>query len=132
MFRYTHMAAMVVVVAHRWHVRRVGNPGWYVVSRCWPATLSAAESILTNKFMDHLELELSQVAFLSMLTELLLDYVGIEHCPSDALPIDSNVPLVRAATPVDATHLVVQVDGSGHFNAKVTYSVTTTYGRLCR
>ena len=81
------------MVVHRWHVRRVGDPGWYVFSRSWPATLSAAESILTNELMDHLELELTKVAFPSALTELLLDDVGIEHCPSDAFPIDSNVPL---------------------------------------
>ena len=56
--------------------------------------------------MDHLELELPKVAVPSMLMELL-DDVGIEHCSSDAFPIDSNVPLVRAATPVDETHLVV-------------------------
>ena len=56
--------------------------------------------------MDQLELELPKVAVPSMLTELL-DDVGIEHCPSDAFPIDSNVPFVGAATPVDATHLVV-------------------------
>ena len=80
---------------------------WLVhCSRSRPATFSAAESILTNKLMDHLELELPKVAVPSMLTELL-DDVGIEHCSSDAFPIDSNVPLVRAATPVDETHPVV-------------------------
>ena len=79
---------------------------WYVVSRSRPATLSAAESIFTNKLMDHFELELPKVAVPSMLTELL-DDVGIGHCPSDAFPIDSNVPLVRSATPVDTTHLVL-------------------------
>ena len=94
---------MVLAAAHRWHVRRVGGPGWYVVSRSWPAKLSAAESILTNELMDHLELELTKVAFPSALTELLLDDVGIEHCPSDAFAINPNVPLVRSATPVDAT-----------------------------
>ena len=59
------------MVVHRWHVRRVGDPGWYVVSRSWPAKLSATESILTNELMDHLELELPKVAFPSALTELL-------------------------------------------------------------
>ena len=75
---------MVGAITHRWHVRRVVDPGCYVVSRSWPATLSPAEAILTNELMDHLELELTKVAFPSALTELLLDDVGIKHCPGDA------------------------------------------------
>ena len=60
--------------------------------------------------MDYLDGEVTEITLASVLPEFPFDDEGIKQRLGNTLPIDTHVPLVRAARFVDAAHLVVVVN----------------------
>ena len=80
--------------------------------------------------MDHLDREVTEIMLASVLPEFPLDDEGIEERPGNTLPIDTHVPLVRAARFVDAAHLVVVVNCTHVLVVLVDSRGTVDHNRL--